>query len=112
MISVERRSRLRHSMRDCAYTLESTLLIGQLPQTESSVEFVEICLRTPSTHMKSGKLQLTKSLAKMKKNLGAIRTCQHYRVREIGRDFDKDGKFLRLERCERCGLLMREYLPT
>jgi hypothetical protein len=37
-------------------------------------------------------------------------TCQHGHVREIGQDFDKDGRLLRLIRCEKCGLLMREYL--
>jgi len=37
------------------------------------------------------------------------RMCQHYRVREIGKDFDKNGSILTLERCETCGLLMREY---
>ncbi len=36
--------------------------------------------------------------------------CRHIQVREIGEDFDKDGRLLRLIRCERCGLLMREYL--
>ena len=37
--------------------------------------------------------------------------CQHRRIREIGQDFDENGKLLRLERCQRCGLLMREYIP-
>jgi hypothetical protein len=37
--------------------------------------------------------------------------CQHNQVREIGEDFDKDGRMLRLVRCTRCGLLMRTYLP-
>ena len=37
--------------------------------------------------------------------------CQHSDVHEIGCDFDKDGMFLRLVRCQRCGLLMRQYLP-
>jgi len=36
--------------------------------------------------------------------------CQHNMLREIGQDFDKDGRLLRLVRCKRCGLLMREYL--
>jgi hypothetical protein len=36
--------------------------------------------------------------------------CHHYRIREIGQDYDKDGNTLRLIRCQRCGLLMREYL--
>jgi hypothetical protein len=39
-------------------------------------------------------------------------SCQHGRVREIGQDFDKDGRLLRLVRCQACGLLMREYLPS
>ena len=38
--------------------------------------------------------------------------CQHNQVREIGQDFDEQGKLLRLIRCQRCGLLMREYLPS
>jgi hypothetical protein len=38
--------------------------------------------------------------------------CQHGKVREIGQDFDKEGKLLRLIRCQDCGLLMREYLPS
>ena len=39
-------------------------------------------------------------------------TCQHSSLREIGQDFDKDGRLLRLVRCQKCGLLMREYLPA
>lgn len=39
-------------------------------------------------------------------------TCQHSRVREIGQDFDEDGRLLRLVRCRKCGLLMRDYLPV
>jgi len=39
-------------------------------------------------------------------------SCQHGRVREIGEDFDMDGRLLRLVRCQTCGLLMREYLPS
>ena len=38
------------------------------------------------------------------------RMCHHYRVREIGQDFDQDGRALMLERCQTCGLLMRQYL--
>ena len=38
------------------------------------------------------------------------RVCQHYRVREIGQDLDRDGRLLVLERCVTCGLLMRQYL--
>jgi hypothetical protein len=41
-----------------------------------------------------------------------VDACQHSRVREIGEDFDKDGRLLRLMRCQRCGLILREYLPT
>jgi hypothetical protein len=37
--------------------------------------------------------------------------CQHGEVHEIGCDFDKDGMFPRLVRCQRCGLLKRQYLP-
>jgi len=38
--------------------------------------------------------------------------CAHSVVHEIGQDFDKDGMLLRLVRCQKCGLLMRQYLPT
>ena len=38
--------------------------------------------------------------------------CQHERTREIGEDFDQEGRLLRLVRCVKCGLLIREYLPT
>ena len=38
--------------------------------------------------------------------------CQHSAVHEIGQDFDKDGMLLRLVRCQKCGLLMRQYLST
>ncbi len=41
----------------------------------------------------------------------AVDACQHGVVHEIGEDFDKDGRLLRLMRCQRCGLVMREYLP-
>jgi hypothetical protein len=37
--------------------------------------------------------------------------CLHNNVHEIGTDFDKDGMLLRLVRCQKCGLLMRQYLP-
>ena len=37
-------------------------------------------------------------------------SCPHNGVREIGQDYDMDGNPLRLIRCQRCGLLMREYL--
>lgn len=40
-----------------------------------------------------------------------VDTCQHSKLHEIGQDFDKDGRLLRLNRCQQCGLLMREYLP-
>jgi len=39
-----------------------------------------------------------------------IKECQHERVRQIAEDFDKDGKLLRLIRCQGCDLLMREYI--
>ena len=38
--------------------------------------------------------------------------CQHGRTREIGEDFDEDGRLLRLVRCQKCGLVLREYLLT
>lgn len=41
-----------------------------------------------------------------------ISECKHDRSREIGQDFDEDGRLLRLVRCQKCGLLMREYLPS
>ena len=41
----------------------------------------------------------------------APETCPHETVHEIGTDFDKDGMLLRLIRCQKCGLLMRQYLP-
>jgi hypothetical protein len=42
----------------------------------------------------------------------ALKSCQHERVHEIGEDFDQDGRLLRLVRCIKCGLLIREYLPA
>ena len=36
--------------------------------------------------------------------------CEHKIVKEIGGDFDQDGRVIRLVRCQRCGLLIREYL--
>ncbi|HUK27443.1 MAG TPA: hypothetical protein VLV31_03385 [Candidatus Acidoferrales bacterium] len=39
-----------------------------------------------------------------------IKECEHIQVHEIAEDFDKDGKPLRLIRCQDCGLLMREYI--
>ena len=42
----------------------------------------------------------------------SVSECKHERNREIGQDFDKDGRLLRLVRCQKCGLLMREYLPA
>jgi len=45
------------------------------------------------------------------RELGMPETCLHAKVREIGSDFDRDGMLLRLIRCQKCGLLMREYLP-
>jgi len=41
---------------------------------------------------------------------GKYYSCKHIVTREIGQDYDKDGKPLRIVRCQRCGLLMREYL--
>jgi hypothetical protein len=41
-----------------------------------------------------------------------LEDCQHARVHEIGEDFDKDGRLLKLVRCAKCGLLMREYVPN
>jgi hypothetical protein len=41
--------------------------------------------------------------------LDRVVTCQHSEIREIGQDYDKDGNSVRLIRCQRCGLLMREY---
>jgi hypothetical protein len=38
-----------------------------------------------------------------------LEDCQHARVHEIGEDFDKEGRLLKLVRCAKCGLLMREY---
>jgi hypothetical protein len=43
--------------------------------------------------------------------LATPETCKHNDVHEIGTDFDKDGMLLRLVRCQKCGLLMRQYLP-
>jgi hypothetical protein len=41
-----------------------------------------------------------------------LETCQHERVREVGEDFDEEGKLLRLVRYLKCDLLLREYLPA
>jgi len=41
-----------------------------------------------------------------------VEECSHITLGEIGQDFDKDGRLLRLIRCHQCGLLMREYLPS
>ncbi len=38
--------------------------------------------------------------------------CQHEWTREIGEDFDQDGRLLRLVRCLKCDLLIHQYLPT
>lgn len=40
-----------------------------------------------------------------------LRKCLHSEVHEIGQDCDEDEKLLRLIRCQRCSLLMCEYLP-
>jgi len=37
-------------------------------------------------------------------------TCQHHRRREIGHHLGEDGRFLKLVRCQRCGLLIRELI--
>jgi hypothetical protein len=55
-------------------------------------------------------IRMAKSVLDVR-NPESVTACQHNRVREIGHDFDKDGMFLRLIRCQQCGLLMREYLP-
>ena len=44
-------------------------------------------------------------------DLSAAETCAHNNVHEIGTDFDKEGMLLRLVRCQKCGLVMRQYLP-
>jgi hypothetical protein len=36
--------------------------------------------------------------------------CEHDQVREIAQDFDREGRLLSLERCQKCGLLLRRYL--
>jgi hypothetical protein len=41
-----------------------------------------------------------------------VNLCEHEQVNEIGEDFDKDGRLLRLVRCRQCGLLMRIYIPS
>jgi hypothetical protein len=41
-----------------------------------------------------------------------LKPCQHARVHEILEDFDQDGKMLKLVRCIRCGLLIREHVHT
>jgi len=58
-------------------------------------------------------MQALESPRKEKSNTGNSNAviCQHSHVREIGQDFDKDGRLLRLVRCQDCGLLLREYLP-
>jgi hypothetical protein len=38
--------------------------------------------------------------------------CQHDDVHEIGQDYDKHDNPVILLRCQRCGLLMRETLPS
>jgi len=38
--------------------------------------------------------------------------CEHTQVREVGQDFDQDGRLIRLVRCLHCGLLMERYLRT
>jgi hypothetical protein len=36
--------------------------------------------------------------------------CKHARLSEIGEDFDQDCRLIRLVRCQKCGLLIRELL--
>ena len=38
-------------------------------------------------------------------------TCRHQRRREVGHHLDEGGRFLRLVRCQKCGLLLRELIP-
>ncbi|HYW00615.1 MAG TPA: hypothetical protein VE862_04040 [Candidatus Acidoferrum sp.] len=40
------------------------------------------------------------------------RSCHHNEIRNISETFDKEGKRVRFERCEQCGLLMRKHSPT
>lgn len=37
--------------------------------------------------------------------------CTHNEISEISTDFNNEGEFLRLVRCEKCGLLIRQSLP-
>ncbi|HXZ91090.1 MAG TPA: hypothetical protein VEG61_08505 [Candidatus Dormibacteraeota bacterium] len=57
------------------------------------------------------KLIVRKKSPRPDRELASADTCQHTDVHEIGSDFDKDGLLLRLVRCQKCGLLMRQYLP-
>ena len=67
--------------------------------------FRSVALRPADTIAAQG-LKDMQSLSRMKR-----RPCRHIGVHEIGQDYDMDGNHVRLVRCQRCGLLMREYLP-
>ena len=41
----------------------------------------------------------------------AYPACKHVRLSEIGEDFDQDGRLIRLVRCQKCELLIREPIP-
>ena len=62
--------------------------------------------------MNLSRLIIRRGSANHTAELEALETCQHTKIHEIGQDFDKDGMLLRLIRCQECGLLMRQYLPT
>jgi hypothetical protein len=49
--------------------------------------------------------------ARVKLENVASNECKHMRLSEIGEDFDRDGRPIRLVRCQKCGLLIRELLP-
>jgi hypothetical protein len=66
--------------------------------------FQNVALRPPTPLLLLG-LKGMQSLIGKKCN-----RCSHDRVREIGQDYDMDGNNVRLVRCQRCGLLMREFL--
>jgi hypothetical protein len=38
-----------------------------------------------------------------------LNSCQHKQVHEIGKDFDKHGRILKIVRRKRCGLLIRAF---
>jgi len=94
--------------------------MATIPLDHPTVEIVEASLRELSTYEDEWGIKLGRAeppriglaTVKHRPHVPAATICQHNRVREIGQDFDKDGRLLRLERCQRCGLLMREYLPS